>query len=181
MRKLIIFIDSGDTLVDESTEVREKSEGVVEECRLFPGAKKAMRRLKEEGFRIALVADGLVESFHNIYAQHGLSDCFDVWTISEAVGEHKPSPLMFDDAMRKLSLPIDRESKRLVVMVGNNIPRDIVGANRYGIRSVLVRWSPRYDYTVHGSEEDPTYAIDSVDQLVPLMEKIEKELENGRE
>ena len=43
MKELIIFIDSGDTLVDESTEIRPDGQ-IVEKAGLFAGAAEALRR-----------------------------------------------------------------------------------------------------------------------------------------
>ena len=100
---LIIFIDSGDTLVDESTEIRDE-EGVVTEAQLFPGAGEAVRTLHSAGYRIALVADGLEASFRNIFRQHGLEYCFEARAISESVGAEKPDPAMFRCAMEQMGL-----------------------------------------------------------------------------
>ena len=66
MKGLILFIDSGDTLVDESTEIRDDT-GVVVQAELIPGAAEAVRTLWRQGYRIALVADGLRASFDRIY------------------------------------------------------------------------------------------------------------------
>ena len=75
MRNAIIFLDSGDTLVDESTEVRIKGD-VVDHAEFFTGIKEVLFQLKNAGFRVALVADGLVESFDNIYQQHEMETYF---------------------------------------------------------------------------------------------------------
>lgn len=40
-------------------------------------------------------------------------------------------------------------------MVGNNLERDIVGANRFGITSVFIKWSPRYPMEPKNEEEVP--------------------------
>ena len=73
MRKnLIIFTDSGDTLIDEGTEIRNE-EGIVVHADLIPGAKETLLALYEEGYRIALVADGNEQSFTNVYLENGLS------------------------------------------------------------------------------------------------------------
>ena len=55
MRNAIVFLDSGDTLVDESTEVRIKGD-VVDHAEFFPGIKEVLFQLKNAGFRVALVA-----------------------------------------------------------------------------------------------------------------------------
>lgn len=54
MRNAIIFLDSGDTLVDESTEVRIKGD-VVDHAEFFTGIKEVLFQLKNAGFRVALV------------------------------------------------------------------------------------------------------------------------------
>ena len=135
MKRLIIFTDIGDTIIDENTEVRDSRDTVIRaEC--IPGAKETYLKLHEAGFAIVMVADGTVESFHNTMTQHGLSHIFAAEIISEAVGEDKPSAKMFEAAMRALDLT-DADKSR-VIMVGNNVKRDILGANRFGIRSVLI-------------------------------------------
>lgn len=168
-KKLILFVDSGDTFVDEGTEIRDER-GIVVDTQLFPGAADSLRALHELGYTIVMVADGDVESFDNVYRLHGLSDCFDARVISEVVGELKPARAMFQTAMDALSLA-DSDKPR-VVMLGNNLKRDITGANRFGIRSILIDRSPRYDMTPRTQEEIPTYVIHTHAELVPLVEKL---------
>lgn len=177
MKELIVFIDSGDTLVDESTEVRDEN-GTVQHCQLFDGAKETVLKLFEAGYTIALVADGKKESFDNIYRQHGLSHCFAVRAISEIVGVEKPSKLIFDDAMSRLSLT-ERDFGR-IVMIGNNIKKDIVGANRLGIISVLMSQSPRYNMHPKSREETPDYVVSEPGELFSLIEFLEMQLKNKK-
>lgn len=177
-RELIIFTDSGDTLVDEGSEHRREGSEIVECAEMIEGAKDALLRLKEEGFLVGLVADGLRKSFENVYRQHGLTDIFDAWTISEEVGEEKPSGKMFRAAMESLGLT-DADRHR-IIMVGNNLKRDIVGANRFGITSVLLSWSPRYCMTPKTPEEVPDHVIQSPDELLGLALRLDEKLQNGR-
>ena len=62
--KLIVFTDIGDTIIDEGSEIREIPEGVVLRADCIPGARQTMLKLYEEGYVIAMVADGLTKSFH---------------------------------------------------------------------------------------------------------------------
>ena len=172
-KRLIILTDCGDTIIDEDTEVRAPGSEVVLRADCIPGMKETMRELHRRGHTIALVADGLVESFHNILGQNGLLPLFSAEVISETYCTHKPDPIMFAEAFRKLGLT-DADKSR-VIMVGNNIARDIVGANRFGITSVLLTWSPRYDMTPHNAEETPDYAIAAPEELLGLVEKLENE------
>ena len=85
-KKLIIFTDIGDTIVDEGTEVRKVPFGVVYGADCIQGAKETMLELYRRGFTIVLVADGLSQSFHNTMEQNGLDHIFADWIISEEVG-----------------------------------------------------------------------------------------------
>ena len=100
---------------------------------------------------------------------------FDARTISEEVGEKKPSQAMFETAMKLLHLT--DEDKKRIIMVGNNLERDIVGANRFGITSVFIKWSPRYPMEPKNEEEVPDYIIRKPLELLDLVEKLEAELE----
>ena len=172
--RLIIFTDVGDTIIDEGTEVRKVPFGVVYHARCIPGARETMTELYNRGYTVAMVADGLVESFHNTMRENGLLHIFSAEAISEALSSEKPSAVMFRTAMDRLRLT--EADKRRVIMVGNNIRRDVVGANRFGIRSVLLTWSPRYRYEPSCPEETPTYRIASPEELLPLAEKLNAEL-----
>lgn len=173
-RKLVIFTDIGDTIIDEGTEVREVPDGVVLRAECIPGARETMLALYAQGYTIAMVADGLVESFHNTMTQHGLEKIFAAKAISEALGTHKPDPRMFQTAMDALGLT-DADKPR-ILMVGNNIRRDIAGANRFGIRSVHLTWSPRYDHIPSCRDDQATYQIQTPAELAPLVEKPEAEI-----
>ena len=111
-----------------------------------------------------------------MYTLHGIWDCFKTKTVSRDVGEQKPSEKMFRTAMASLGLT-DADIPR-IVMIGNNPPRDILGANNMGITSVLMRWSDRYSYTPAQEMEKPDYTLYSVAELVPLMDKLEDALAN---
>lgn len=140
--RIILFTDIGDTIIDEGTEIRNEPGGVVLRAECLPGAREVMLSLYGQGYTIAMVADGLVESFHNTMTQHGLDHIFAAKAISEAVGAEKPDPRMFRTAMEQLGLT-DADRSR-ILMVGNRVMKDVAGANAFGIRSVLLRWSPRY-------------------------------------
>ena len=169
MKQLIVFIDSGDTLINEDTEVRDARD-VVLRAEMLPGAKEMLLQLKASGYPVALVADGLAESFENVYGQHGVRELFDGWAVSELVGVCKPDPRMFQTAMAQLSLT-DADIPR-IVMIGNNIKRDIRGANALGITSILMQWSRHYSYTPDDPLEIPRYAVTCPAELPSLLKKL---------
>jgi len=80
---------------------------------------------------------------------------------------------MFQAAMDALGLT-DADKGR-IIMVGNNLKRDILGANRFGIHSVLIDWAPRRSMIPETDEEVPEYTIHTPAELLPLVDRLEKE------
>lgn len=174
-KNLIIFTDSGDTIIDESSQVYN-DDGIVTRAELIPEAGEVLKSLHEEGYRIALVADGEWESFQNVYRENGLGDCFEQWIVSEVVGEQKPARSMFETAMEKMCLT-DVDKPR-IVMVGNNLKKDVAGANRFGITSIWMDWSPRYFHQVEEPDWQPDYTVKSPRELKSLIDTLETEYES---
>ena len=174
-KKLIIFTDIGDTIIDETTEVRKEPYGVVYSAECLPGARETFLDLYQQGYKIVMVADGLEKSFHNTMEGNGLDHIFSEWVISEQLGIEKPAALMFSTAMERMGL--NAADKRRVIMIGNNLKRDIVGANRFGIRSVHMCCSDRYPAKASNFEEEPTFCIHHPAELLPLVDRLEKQLE----
>lgn len=173
-KKLIIFLDSGDTLIDEGTERRDER-GIVYQAELIPGAGETVRTLHQRGYTLALVADGEWDSFVNMHTQSGLWGLFSAYAVSERVGVQKPEAAMFLTALEALGLS-DADKAR-IVMVGNNLRKDIVGARRFGITSVLLNWSPRYNMVPQNQLEQPDYIISQPEQLLALVERLEAQLD----
>ena len=175
MKNLIIFIDSGDTIVDELTEIKDEF-GTVLHAKMIAGAGETLVKLYESGYAIALVADGTKESFSNIYTENGLDYCFAAKAISGDLGHEKPAEIMFRHAMEALNLK--DSDKHRIVMIGNNLKRDIVGANRMGITSILLSYSPRYVMQPESKEEIPDYVVAMPSELINLLEQLELQVKN---
>jgi putative hydrolase of the HAD superfamily len=158
-----VLLDCGDTLIDEATEVKAAGSELVLEAEEIPHAMDAVRRLAAAGYRLALVADGPRLSFENLLKPRGIWELFDAHVISEDVGDLKPSPKMFATALDRLGLG-DIERNR-VVMVGNNLARDIAGANSFGLTSLYVGWSKQRPDAPADPLEMPDARIDRLDRL----------------
>lgn len=167
-----IFLDCGDTLIDEATEVKTVGD-VSLRADLIPGAAESVRALKALGYPLALVADGPVATFTNNLGPYGLYELFDAYAISEEVGVSKPDARMFTRALEALGIGPDDYHR--VVMVGNHLGRDIAGANRLGLVSVWLDWSPRRSKIPADVWEQPDYTIHTPLELVALVERLEKE------
>ena len=75
-------------------------------------------------------------------------------------------------------IELSEEDKKRIIMIGNNVKRDIRGANRFGIRSVLIDWSARRPYVEELPEDHFTYRIHTPEEILPLVRRLEAELES---
>lgn len=172
-----VFLDSGDTLVNEASE-KFDADGYVIEAGLIPGALEMVQSLAKDGYRIALVADGRVRSFATILGGHGISPHFHAQVISEAEGCEKPDQRMFQKAMESLGL--GTSDAEAIVMVGNHLERDIGGANRLGIISIWQNWSRKRSHIPADAIEVPRYTIRSPGELPALLADIERQMARAK-
>jgi HAD superfamily hydrolase (TIGR01549 family) len=172
LRILAVLLDCGDTLADESTEMKD-ADGVTQHAQLIPGAREMLVELKRRGYRIALVADGPTATFHNILKQHDIAQFFDAFATSEQVGNDKPHPSMFQRALAELGIPPQDYSH--VVMVGNHLGRDVKGANDLGLISVWLDWAPRRAKVPADESEQPRYKIKTPLDLISLLDTLERD------
>jgi putative hydrolase of the HAD superfamily len=172
LHSLVLLFDLGDTIMDEVTEVKDAG-GTTLAAELIPGMADALRGFRVVGHQLALVADARPDTPSNVLRQHGLLDLFEMLVVSEVVGPaagvasiDKPDPRIFRAALDALGIGESDYSE--VVMVGNNLERDIVGANRLGLISVFFHWNERRRTRPLTAEETPCYTVTSAQELVEL-------------
>lgn len=168
---LAICLDFGDTLADEATEIKDETFTTLH-ADLLPGAGDLMRALKRRGYKLALVADGRPGTYRNVLSRNGLYELFDVHTISEQLGVEKPHPRMFTHTLEQLGvLPQDYGR---TLMVGNNLERDVSGANQVGMISVWIDWAPRRSKVPADASQIPGYTIKMPLELLNVIDQIEQ-------
>jgi HAD superfamily hydrolase (TIGR01549 family) len=167
---LALLFDLGDTIMIEESEVKD-AEGTTQSAELIPGMAEALRALKARGYPLSLVADSRADTPPNVLRQHGLLELFECLAISEVVGVSKPDARIFGAALDALQIaPADYGR---VVMVGNNLERDIVGANRLGLISVFFHWNDRRRGEPLNEEEQPDHTVSSAAELIALIKGLE--------
>lgn len=87
---------------------------------------------------------------------------FDEIIISGAFGRGKPDQTIFEHALERIGLNKDE-----VIMVGDNLMTDILGASRTGIKSV---WINRHNK--ERNEVVPNYEITHLEELYPILEEL---------
>lgn len=123
--------------------------------RRYPGVTMVLDRLYPI-YRLALVSDAQpVYALPEIKAV-GLDGYFDPIIISAQHGFRKPDPRLIGKALEIMKLTTAE-----VIFVGNDIYRDIYGAGRMGIKTILINPSSEFashsditpDYTAHRFED----------------------------
>ena len=168
-RPVALFFDLGDTIMIEESEVKDADQTTTR-ADLIPGMAEAVRTLRARGVPLALVADSRPQTPPNVLKQHSLLELFDYLAISEVVGVSKPDAEIFRAALDALRIAPSEYSR--VVMVGNNLERDIAGANRLGLISVFFHWNDRRRSQPLTEEEKPQYTVSSAAELVALIDRL---------
>lgn len=102
--------------------------------RPLPGARELLQRMRDLGLRAGLVSNASSHYFViECCRRLGLAGDLDPIVSSAQVGWAKPDPRVFAPVLSAWSLPPSR-----VVMVGDTPSADIAGANRMGMRSILI-------------------------------------------
>jgi len=171
MKVAALLFDLGDTIMAEESEVKD-AEGMTLRAELVPGMAEALRRLAAAGHRLALVADSRPHTPENVLRQHGLYELFETLAVSEVAGASKPDPGLFRLALDALGIAdADYGS---VVMVGNNLERDVAGANRLGLISVFFHCNDRRRTQPLTADEVPRYTVTSAGELGDLIARLER-------
>jgi putative hydrolase of the HAD superfamily len=129
-------VDLDDGLLDEVLRIEQQAWWLG--AHLDPEAVPLLDSLRGAGIRCGLCSNApyRIRSLHAQLAFLGLDGHLDSVTFSAEVGWRKPSPRIFEAAMRALGTSAAR-----TVMVGDSEAADIAGAHAAGMRAVLVKRS----------------------------------------
>jgi len=101
------------------------------------GAKKLLENLRSRGLKLGIVANIWSGGMNPALEKLDLERFFDTTVASVAVGFQKPSPEIFQLALKNLGLVAEK-----AVMVGDNPVSDIQGAHNIGMRTIRLMRGP---------------------------------------
>jgi len=106
--------------------------------KLYPEVEEVLRSLKEQKFILGMVSNWdsrLLKLCEGL----GIDRYFDFKVISAVFGAAKPSPKIFEEAVRKANVPAGE-----VVHVGDSLEDDVRGAHLAGIKAIWLDRSGRH-------------------------------------
>jgi HAD superfamily hydrolase (TIGR01549 family) len=144
-------------------EQREELQHAVEKTfndpshvQLFPETLQVLESLRSRGFRLGVISNHH-EGLLRVLEHHGLERQFETVTYSQEVGAEKPDPRIFRAALERAGC-----SPEDALHVGDSFESDVLGAQRVGIRAILV------DRTGVGAAPDCPRVKD-LRELLPLL------------
>ncbi len=133
-----------------------------DEAYLLPGAMDFCKALRAAGLTLAIATNGLPVAQRGRYTRTGLCDVVPHLFISMELGAAKPQAEFFDRILSMLHVA----DKSRVVMIGDALGTDILGANRAGLDSVW--YNP--DRAARSGPAVPTYEADSYGGMLSILE-----------
>ena len=135
--KLLAELLDEDTLdrVGEEAQSRWKTEydRLIDETRLFPGARDLLDRLQGLGLSVVLASSSIPEHAEHALRELEASDRTDAWTTAEDADESKPHPELLETALDRVGADGAR-----AVMIGD-ATWDVKAAARAGIPTIGLR------------------------------------------
>lgn len=102
------------------------------EDQVLPEVHTTLEELRQAGFRMAVLTNR-TQPCDEYLQSLGLLSYFDFALVAGAISFWKPQPEIFHHALKRLELRPDQ-----VIYVGDNYYADVVGAQRAGLRPVLL-------------------------------------------
>ena len=130
---------------------------------LYPNVNHTLVELIKMGVKLSVVSDAPSrEAWMRIYYLN-LHHHFDVVLTFDDTNARKPSPIPFEMALSQLN--IDPEE---ALMVGDWPERDVVGANKLGIRTIFARYGDAFGTVDSGADWD----INDVYEIVGIVNEL---------
>lgn len=129
----------------------------------MPGMLDLLQRLREKGYKLGLITNGIVEVQEAKIQGLGLRDRMDWLYISGDFGFGKPDPRIYQAILKET-----KTSPEDAVMVGDNIQSDIMGSLAQGI------------HAIYFSDLPVPYKVNQARTCEEVEEKIEKFMESKK-
>ena len=127
--------------------------------KLVPGSIDTLIHFKKSGIAMALVTNGASEFQRPKIERYDLAQFFNYILVEGEFGAGKPDLSVFTHTLDKLGVTPDK-----AWMVGDDLKRDILGANDAGIFSVWVDW--QNTGLTENTPAQPDRIITSISELV---------------
>jgi len=160
---------------------RKVKEGYIEP---YPNVTSTLVELVKRGYNIGIISDAHAFQVWTRLVGMNLHHLFNFVITFEETGVGKPDELPFRLALEKLNLKPEE-----VVMIGDDIKKDIKGAKKFGIITILAKYGEMTELIKHGyitgirpesfptkvdrksDEQKPDFEISDIKEILDLLPK----------
>jgi HAD superfamily hydrolase (TIGR01509 family) len=153
-------ISLGDGLVERYRALQRR--GHDRDFALREGVLETLRALRERSLHLGIVSNIDEDQLEHLSGLAELAALFDDMLSSEVARSCKPHSAIFEEALRRAGC-----SAREALFIGDTLRQDIEGANRVGLRSVLL-WH-RDDRSPPPDGPRPQHVIRRIPELLELL------------
>lgn len=128
------------------------------------GAKEIIKYLHEKGYKIVVATNGPTVAINSKLSKVEIFEYVDVIFSADEVGKMKPHKIFFDGLLKK----IKSENKKEMLLIGDQLEKDIKGGNENNIDSC---WFNLYKSKteLEKSIYKPTYMIENLEELKNIL------------
>lgn len=127
----------------------------------FDGVSETLRKLKEQGFKLAIVSTKRNAMVHKGINLLEVGNLFDTVIGLDDVQHAKPNPEPINLALQRLNA-----SKEEAIMIGDNY-HDIVGGQNAGVKTAGVAWTIKGEDFLQ--QYKPDYMLQHISDLLPIV------------
>jgi len=139
-----------------------------EQWKPYPQAEPTLRQLSAWGYRLALISNATDdELIQGLAERAGFRKWFDITLSSAGVGLRKPHPGIFQMVLDEWAFPPSQ-----VVMIGDTLRFDVLGAHNAGCKGILAAWDLYPDYDAEGDHIVPDATAECLVHLVDLIAEL---------
>ena len=131
----------------------------------FPGMIDLVKRLHEEGIKVAIVTSRRKKSLYEGLERYGIADCFDAIICDESTDIHKPQPMPAILACEGCGVDF-----KDALMVGDS-RFDIACGNNAGCDTCFVNWSFSNTKEEVEAYSPATYYVGSSEEIYEIVTK----------
>jgi putative hydrolase of the HAD superfamily len=129
---------------------------------LREGVRETLDALRERGLHLGIVSNIDDDQLGHMLELSQIEPHFHSVLSSEYAQSCKPDPGIFSEALRRAEC-----APHEALFVGDSLQQDIAGANRVGLRSVLIWSDPDREPTI--GEHQPKHVIRRIPELLELL------------
>jgi putative hydrolase of the HAD superfamily len=128
----------------------------------YPHVYPTLNKLMKMGIKMGILSDAPVKEAWLRLAYLNFHHIFDVVVTFEDTKVRKPAPAPFEMILKKLEFPANE-----VLMVGDWVERDIVGASNAGMQTAFARYGDTFN-TLHHTAD---YELNDISEIIDIIVK----------